>query len=370
MSTTSQIIDRIDSRRRALISHLRPDYFWTKALVDGSFTISIPASVTPSMVTSIDYSLDDGITWTRTLNIEGEAVTITTPIIPSGRKVLWKGEAKRYASNYSSANASLLTGSSHHEIGGNIASLLYGENFLNSQFSLPEGDCTFFSFFKNSKQLRNAGRLILPAKSTKERCYQSMFEGCSNLEAAPTILIEDSSGYYDLYGMFSNCTSLIKAPELHIRKTSRGTCWSMFQGCTSLTTPPPELPASTLAASAYYRMFYGCTKLASAPIIRATTLGTSALYQMFYNCKSLATAPELIARVLSSSCYSGLFQGCSALSYIKMMATDISASGALSNWVKGVTASGTFVKNAAAEWELEKGDSGIPENYTTITVSE
>jgi hypothetical protein len=60
-----------------------------------------------------------------------------------------------------------------------------------------------------------------------------------------------------------------------------------------------------------------------------------------------------------------MFSGCSELNYIKMLATDISASGCLSNWVYNVSSTGTFVKNPAMT-SLSTGTSGIPSGWTVV----
>ena len=73
---------------------------------------------------------------------------------------------------------------------------------------------------------------------------------------------------------------------------------SMFNGCTSLTAAP-ALPATTLAGGCYYGMFYGCTSLTTAPSLPATTLAERCYYGMFYGCTSLTTAPELPATTLT-----------------------------------------------------------------------
>ena len=84
---------------------------------------------------------------------------------------------------------------------------------------------------------------------------------------------------------------------------------------------------------------------------------------MFHNCSSLTTAPELHATKLASSCYDSMFINCTKLNYIKMLATNISASYCLYDWVKGVSSTGTFVKNAAMT-SLSRGPSGIPNGWT------
>jgi hypothetical protein len=60
-----------------------------------------------------------------------------------------------------------------------------------------------------------------------------------------------------------------------------------------------------------------------------------------------------------------MFYNCTNLNYIKCLATDISASNCTSNWVNGVAASGTFVKDpniTTSTWET--GANGIPSGWT------
>ena len=113
-------------------------------------------------------------------------------------------------------------------------------------------------------------------------------------------------------------------------------------------------------------MFYGCTSLTTGPIILpATTLVNYCYYYMFYNCISLTTAPELPATTLANYCYAYMFYGCSKLAKIIMLATNISASNCLNNWVYGVASSGTFTK-ASSMTSLPTGASGIPSGWTVV----
>ena len=63
-----------------------------------------------------------------------------------------------------------------------------------------------------------------------------------------------------------------------------------------------------------------------------------------------------------------MFSGCTKLNYVKMAATDVRAASyyCISNWLKGVSPTGTFIKNAAATWDVA-GSSGIPEGWTVQT---
>ena len=166
--------------------------------------------------------------------------------------------------------------------------------------------------------------------------------------------------------MFYDCTGLIDASELTLgtsNTTLAQNCYGyMFQNCSSLKTAP-ELPATTLAPYCYVAMFYDCNSLTTAPELPATTLAPYCYSNMFTGCSSLTTAPELPATTLVSSCYNGMFFNCTNLNYIKCLATDISATSCTTNWVSGVSSTGTFVKDSAATWPT--GSSGIPSGWTT-----
>ena len=119
--------------------------------------------------------------------------------------------------------------------------------------------------------------------------------------------------------------------------------------------------------SIFFNMFLGWKGLESVPndFLPATTLAHNCYSYMFYGCTSLTTAPELPATTLASFCYNSMFYGCTKLNYIKMLATDISASYCLQNWVRGISPTGTFVKNPEATWEVY-GDNGIPNGWKVV----
>jgi hypothetical protein len=111
-------------------------------------------------------------------------------------------------------------------------------------------------------------------------------------------------------------------------------------------------------------MFHGCNNLVNIPLILpATELSTYCYAYMFSNCTSLTEAPELPATTLASRCYQYMFRNCSKLNKITMLATNISATGCLTNWVSGVASSGTFVKNSNMT-TLPRGNNGIPSGWT------
>ena len=144
---------------------------------------------------------------------------------------------------------------------------------------------------------------------------------------------------------------------------------SIFSGMEIENAKNLILPATTLETSCYEYMFDNCRSLITAPELPATTLANYCYEGMFYGCTSLTTAPELPATTLANYCYTSMFIGCTSLSYIKAMFTTTPGVNYTGNWVFNVAASGTFVKNAAAQWSVS-GVHGIPSGWTVQTAEE
>ena len=276
-----------------------------------------------------------------------------------------------------------------------LADYCYGGMFcrctsLTSSPGLPATTLTpscYQNMFMNCTSLTSAPEL--PATTLANECYDSMFAGCTSLTTAPELPATTltSNCYYGMFGgctglttapelpatnlafrcymnLFGGCTSLTTAPELPATTLERDCYYYMFVNCTSLTTAP-ELPATTLAENCYYGMFQGCTSLTIAPsILPATTLAKTCYSHMFDRCTSLTSAPELPATTLADYCYSTMFYGCTNLNYIKCLAINKYASST-DSWVNGVSATGTFVKNASmTNWTT--GVNGIPSGWTVV----
>ena len=129
--------------------------------------------------------------------------------------------------------------------------------------------------------------------------------------------------------------------------------------------------ATTLDSVGYnfYKLFYE-TNVVNAEnlILPATTLAECCYEFMFVDCTSLTSAPELPATTLANNCYYYMFYGCTKLNYIKAMCTTAPSISYTNNWVSGVAATGTFVKNSVATWNVT-GVNGIPSGWTVTTAS-
>lgn len=105
-------------------------------------------------------------------------------------------------------------------------------------------------------------------------------------------------------------------------------------------------------------------------ILPAMTLAGNCYANLFSRCVSLTAAPELPAITLVACCYNGMFASCKNLNYIKAMFTTTPSNTYTSSWVRGVSSTGTFVKNSAATWDVSNNyNYGIPLGWTVRTAS-
>lgn len=125
---------------------------------------------------------------------------------------------------------------------------------------------------------------------------------------------------------------------------------------------------TNVKSGCYLNMFRSCSNLTSAPKLSAYGIASNCYNAMFAFCTSLTRAPELLYTNLVDKCYNSMFYGCSSLTYIKAMFTTTPSTAYTNNWVSGVAASGTFVKNANAFWTTT-GVNGVPNGWTVQTAS-
>ena len=285
-----------------------PDYFYIESLGDGN-TVSVinkghvyTYNVTPTLEYSTDKNTWDTITfdWTN-----GNHTTELPIALNTGEKMYFRNDTRKFSDSYGTISFSPSVSSN---VGGDIRTL---SNYLDVNGETKSQSNMFRNLFYNNKYIVDASNLRLPYTTLAERCYQSMFDGCTPLVNAPA-LPATTLAYYCYWNMFRDCTSLTTAPALPATTLAERCYNSMFYGCTSLTTAP-ELPATTLASLCYDSMFWSCTSLTNAPALPATTLADMCYSYMFNGCTSLTTAPELPTTTLASQCYQYMFQDCTSL---------------------------------------------------------
>ena len=284
-------------RRRNLLIRKQEEEMNIRAVcfkADGEQTVAI-TKVGSAPAITMQYSYD-GVTW--------DAWDLSALPFGGNTKVYVRGVNNARFSTNGTSNTFTFGTDSYVYVSGIAEALLNGESEVLSYITAY----IFRTLFRDQTALREADRLRFEAMSNSESCYQSMFNGCSNLLSAP------------------------------------------------------ELPATKLGYSSYRAMFYNCTSLLKAPsILPATTVSSWAYAYMFYNCTSLVNAPELPAETLANSCYYSMFYNCTSLKSLKCHAK-AHADNATFNWLNGVNTVGTFYGHSEYGWS--SGVSGIPTTWT------
>ena len=365
------------------VNEMMKSYFYVEDVSGSGSTLYIKGNNDAPHITV--YKSTDQENWEKMGNTQSTPITAT--VAPNGKLYL-KATTNSWYSNESNFNNIYYDGS--FNIGGNIMSLLYGDNFYG-QTTLSYNN-TFRKLFY-LRTVLDATKLMLPATTLSENCYRDMFArsslvrppqlpatklapycysgmfqmtGLSTAPVLPATTLADSC----YFGMFFR-TSLRTAPALPATTLTRCCYQEMFRECSNLTTAPTELPATTLAIGCYYAMFEGCSNLTTAPrILPATTLAKQCYNYMFRYCYTLTTAPELPAKTLVEKCYQGMFNNGSlaapaALNKVIIYADDISATDCLSSWLGNAAANGDFYNLGGATYT--SGASGIPNGWTVHT---
>ena len=163
-----------------------------------------------------------------------------------------------------------------YEVYGNIMSLLYGDNFVGKNDLTEKSDHTFAYLFFNESNLVSANRLILPATTLENYCYQGIFCGCTGLRYVPPILIATTLKNYCYQDMFEGCTALMKAPEL---------------------------PATTLPPGCYEYMFLDCENLKYIKMLGVSVPNSSSLYNWV---KGVASSGTFVRNASMTSLSTGI----------------------------------------------------------------
>jgi hypothetical protein len=341
-----------------------PDYLCFTALEAGQFTLTIPAAVTPTYLSYVEWS-KDGRTWNHTDNTS-EAVTIDVQVA-SGEKVYWRGSGNcMTATTTTAGRQSIFSSTAGFDASGHLISLLTGDNLLEHLTNYnTDGvrNVTFARLFEDCTTLVDASSLVLPTfTSWHTYIFFSLFAGCTSLVATPSLPCMDmATGCYQ--STFQNCSSLTTAPSLPATSRAANCYYVMFQGCSNLTEMP-ALPATVPFSGCYRQMFQYCTSLTATHDISLTSMASDCCRSMFFGCTSLTSAPDLKVAVLATNCYQTMFQNCTNLKYVKCLATDISATNCLQNWLYGVSSTGTFIQAEGVTWT--RGASGIPTGWVDV----
>ena len=319
----------------------------------------------------------DGENWTS-YSISGSGAGIQIYIPEDGYVLLDGSENKMWS--YDKDN--------YWNMGFNGPVKLSGK--LSSLVSKDASNVCFARLFVGQNKIKDASELILDYDYVQNYGYYLMFQSCTGMTGAPTILAT-TFGDSACGSMFEGCYSLIAAPTIQpnsytgskvflgaflgcssltatqsaftFTKMGDNVCQKMFSKCKSLTTAP-ALPATIISTYCYESMFAGCTSLTSAPALPATALQTYCYQSMFAGCTGLTSAPILSADRLTGNCYTTMFSGCTSLSSITCLATTGINSTNTKNWVQGISTTGTLYVASGATSSWTQGNNGYPATWT------
>ena len=182
------------------------------------------------------------------------------------------------------------------------------------------------------------------AKRVGSKLYPVVFfdETCKgDLLVGNALLITNVKGLEYMYSMFSGCTGLtsVTLPD-GFNLPACTNCSSMFQNCYSLTAVPDVLDLS--ACTNCSCMFCNCESLAAVPDALDLSACTNCLC-MFQYCASLTAVPDVLDLSACTNC-EGMFDRCASLTAVP---THLTANG--DNNLQISFASSTLVSKASVE---------------------
>jgi hypothetical protein len=313
---------------------LETTYFYIKNESENENTIIIKKKNSNSPTLNISYSSDMN-NWSSSLSTTVDGININLPI---DGKIYFKCTTNNWNSNNNINLFNYINCTNNYSVGGNIMSLLYGNDFLEKD-SFPNTDSFIFNkLFYKSLNLISCKDLILPVTKLNDYCYSSMFFGCRNLIDTPTISATTlANGCYK--HMFTSCVSLTELPTLNITNLTNYCYHGMFMNCDNISSI--SLPNSNLANYCYSNMFLGSDNLKEATI---NTSGTQ------------------------NNSLNGMFKKCSTLNKVTIPYDNNINSTNLTNWLKDVAEEGNFIyKSSATQTESVVRDKYLVPNNWSVT---
>ena len=330
--------------------------FYTEARQANS-TVSMTLSGTSPTSATLEYSTDNGTTWSPFTLPDGGNTPTTITLANVGDRALFRAGSNGNTGISNSTGRRTFAFTGNVLVGGNILSLLSQTEITD----FPQGTtpAALAYLFAGQTALTDVQSLKLPATTLIASCYERMFYGCTAITVAPGEgLPATTLAQYCYCSMFQGCTGLATAPALPATTLADYCYSSMFRDCTALSAAP-ALVATTMVPRCYESMFSGCTSLTTAPALPAESLAEACYSGMFQGCSAITFAPELPAATMVTDCYAAMFSGCSNLAKIQTKQTSFTG---CSNWVANVAANGNFYcpPTLGTESTIARGVSACP----------
>lgn len=298
----------------------------TPEITSTQIQINYVGNVTPSLVYSYDrksWTEIDNTSRTTNIYFDASHQRIWIKAGPGGNAYLSNG-----TSNYTTitplgfGNVDLVKVA----VSGNIFSLLDGENF--ESITYPHSYC-FNNLFNGSSYsntvLTDASGIILNNGTLKSsnNTFRQMFKGQKRLEKGPQTLPSIEASKNQIFGVFD----------------------SMFYDCIKMEScfDNINIDASKVSPSSNAR--YVCR-------------------QMFRNTKIKKMKITYTGTIFGSAEFFTMFYGCSELNQIEVNFTTWPTASYMTNWVSGVSSTGTFICPEALP--IEYGTNRIPPGWTVV----
>jgi len=198
------------------------------------------------------YSFTTGMTLTIRQN---EAVLFKGINDPSLMNLVngWITDSSAVGGKRPSGYYSGITIDGNVNIGGKVNSLIAGDYVDN--ISSYDDDYVFAGLFNNCSAITHVNKFILPPIQGRG-LYYALFKDCINLTDVPSNL--GNGFFYGAPYMFENCSALTYADIILASSTTTdANCQGMFQNCTSLT----KAPTLMMSDGNFERMFENCRNL-------------------------------------------------------------------------------------------------------------
>lgn len=304
------------------------------------------------------FKSTDQVSWT---SMGTTGLTDISATVPANGKLYLKATTTGWGDNNGHRNE--INASGQFNVGGNIMSLLVGDNYEGATLDTNYKQQFFYMFA--SSNVADASALELPSNVT-EGCYQGMFQECTSLATAP-VLPATTLDMNCYRSMFQGCTSLTAVPALPATTLGEGCYANMFYYCPGLTTIPTNLlPAMYIPNTAYAEMFSGCYGLTNICALPATTINSWCYFNMFNDCYSMSSGQSIVlpATTLGYYCYAGMFSQC-PLSSVTVYA-DGDITDCTNGWLNLQPATGDFYNLGTAVYTMDSAD-GVPQGWTYHT---
>lgn len=207
---------------------------------------------------------------------------------------------------------------------GDVMSLL--DNGEGTRTDVP--DYCFCKMFQNCTALTTAPEI--GAETCGLKSLQYMFDGCTTLATPPSELkISTVSMQCCLY-MFRNCTQLTSTPAMDVTNVGNYGLANMFDGCSLLRDVSNITVRGTIGSGGCEEMFLNCYRLVTTPQLLATTIGSTGYNRMFYYCSQMTSAPYLPAKEVGTQGYKSMFEYCTALTEAPQIDAEIVGQNSMS----------------------------------------